>query len=114
MNLTEFKKAFTEVRKRGWVKSLRRGPTGIGHTLEQILGLEENNIAFPDLGLIELKSHRIGSSSLITLFTFNRKAWKMKPLDAVKKYGTLDKDGRLGLYFTMSPPPKQKIIGEGA
>jgi hypothetical protein len=42
---------------------------------------------------------------MITLFTFNRNVWKMKPLDAVRKYGTLDENGRLGLYFTMSGTP---------
>ncbi len=105
MTLEEFKEAFARLREEGWVPSARRGPTGIGHTLEQYLGLEENNITMPDLGNIELKAHRIGSSSMITLFTFNRKAWRMKPLDAVRKYGTPDQNGRLGLYFTMSRTP---------
>jgi len=97
MTITQFKKAFEELKKKGWVESRRRGPTGVGHTLEQLIGLEENNIALPDLGKVELKAHRAKSSSMITLFTFNRKAWKMKPLDAVRKYGTPDKNGRLGL-----------------
>jgi hypothetical protein len=42
---------------------------------------------------------------MITLFTFNRKVWKMKPLEAIKKYGAPDENGRLGLYFTMSRAP---------
>ncbi len=42
---------------------------------------------------------------MITLFTFNRKSWKMKPLKAIRKYGTPDINGRMGLYFTMSPTP---------
>lgn len=29
----------------------------------------------------------------------------MKPLEAIRKYGTLDANGRLGMYFTMSPTP---------
>lgn len=105
MTVNEFKKEFAKIKKIGWVESHRKGPTGIGHTLEQILGLDENNIALPDLTEIELKAHRANSSSMITLFTFNRKAWRMKPLDAVLKYGTPDKNGRLGLYFTMSRTP---------
>ncbi len=105
MTLSEFSKAFAKIKKAGWVQSKRKGPTGIGQTLEQLLGLGENNIALPDLGKVELKAHRIGSSSMISLFTFNRKVWKMKPLDAVKKYGTPDANGRLGLYFTMSRTP---------
>jgi hypothetical protein len=84
---------------------MRRGPTGVGHTLEQCLGLTENNVAVPDLGDVELKAHRDNVASLITLFTFNRKAWVMKPLSAIRTYGTLDENSRLGLYFTMSQTP---------
>ena len=105
ITLAEFVKKFASIKKQGWVPSARRGPTGIGQTLEQLLALKENNIALPDLGTVELKAHRIGSSSLITLFTFNRKAWKMKPLDAIRQYGTPDENGRLGLYYTMSRTP---------
>jgi hypothetical protein len=50
----------------------------------------------------ELKAHRSDANNLITLFTFNNKAWKMPPLEAVKAYGSLDRDGRQGLYYTMS------------
>ena len=105
ITLNVFKKTFARIKNAGWIQSKRKGPTGIGQTLEKLLGLDENNIALPDLGRVELKAHRIGSSSMITLFTFNRKAWKMKPLDAVRKYGTPDQNGRLGLYFTMSRTP---------
>lgn len=105
MTLEEFQRKFSEIRELGFVETKRRGPTGIGHTLEQLLGLTENNIALPDFGDIELKAHRSSSPSLITLFTFNRKAWIMNPEAAVRKYGTPDSTGRLGLYFTMSLTP---------
>ncbi|MEM3851449.1 MAG: MvaI/BcnI family restriction endonuclease [Methanomassiliicoccales archaeon] len=87
------------------MKSMRRGSTGIGFTLESHLGICENNLFSPDLGNIELKAHREGSQSMITLFTFNGAAWEMEPLKAVKKYGTEDVNGRIGLYFTMSRFP---------
>jgi hypothetical protein len=105
MKLTEFQKKFKALRKKGWVKTHRKGPTGVGHTLEQELGMTENNIAGSDFKFAELKAHRLNSSSLITLFTFNRKVWKIKPIDAVKKYGTPDENGRLGIYFTMGQTP---------
>ena len=108
MMLREFKRKFEEVKKKGWIKSLRRGPTGVGHTLQELLGIAEDNIALPDLHSAELKAHRVGTNNMITLFTFNRKAWKMKPLDAIRKYGTPDKNGRLGLYFTMSLKPNSQ------
>ena len=105
MDINTFKLKFEEIKAKGYVPSLRNGSTGIGHTLEQLLGLDENNIALPDIDHIELKAHRANSNSLITLFTFNHKAWQMKPLDAVRKYGSLDKNGRQGLYYTMSQRP---------
>jgi hypothetical protein len=105
LDLKEFKIKFTEIREQGFYKSMRKGPTGVGHTLEQCLGLTENNIAVPDLGDVELKAHRDSVTSLITLFTFNRKAWVMEPLSAIRAYGTPDQNGRLGLYFTMSQQP---------
>jgi hypothetical protein len=106
MTIDEFRKAFDDLRTRGFIPATRRGPTGIGHTLETALDLRENNLALPDLGLVELKAHRENSPSMVTLFTFNRNAWVMNPLAAVRRYGTLDKvNDRLGLYFTMSLTP---------
>ncbi len=105
MNLSEFTDRFQKLRAKGFIKSKRPGPTGIGYTLETELGIKENNIALPDLGDVELKAHRHGQNTLITLFTFNRKAWKIKAIEAVRKYGSLDKDGRTGLYYTMNLIP---------
>ncbi len=105
MTVDEFQEVFGQVRAMGWVPSQRKGSTGVGHTLERLLSLKENNIASPDLGAIELKARRSHSGSMVTLFTFNRKVWRMKPIEAIRKYGTPGTDGRLGLYFTMSPTP---------
>lgn len=105
MTLDEFKEKFAEIKKMGFIRSKRGGPTGIGYTLETELGIEENNIALPDIENAELKAHRIKNKGLITLFTFNNKVWKIPPLEAIKKYGSKDKDGRLGLYYTMSLKP---------
>ena len=44
-------------------------------------------------------------TGMTTLLTFNNKAWQMNPLEAIKKYGSLDKDGRLGMYYTMELKP---------
>jgi hypothetical protein len=108
LTLEEFQTAFHRIKQRGFIESKRRGPTGIGHLLETLLGITEDNIDLPDLHNAELKAHRIGSNSMITLFTFNRKAWKMNPLKAIRRYGTPDKDERLGLYFTMSLTPNSQ------
>ena len=105
MDINQFIEKFKKIEMEGPVKSGRRGPTGVGMTLESLLGIAENNISLPDLDGIELKAHRDSSTNMITLFTFNRGAWIMDPLEAVKKYGSPDKNGRLGLYYTMSFAP---------
>lgn len=105
MTIDEFKTKFVSIKAMGFVQSTRKGPTGVGHTLETLLGIKENNIYHPDIEGIEIKAHRTKANNLITLFTFNRKAWKIPPLQAVKKYGSLDKNGRVGLYYTMSLKP---------
>lgn len=105
MKLEQFVTKFKKLKAKGFVPSTRKGPTGIGHTLETQLGLKENNIALPDIHEVEIKAHRTNSNNMITLFTFNRKVWKMPPLEAIKKYGSLDKNGRKGLYYTMSLKP---------
>ena len=53
----------------GWIPNGRHGNVGgIGNTLEDILGLKENNLPIPNAAEWELKTQRIHSSSLTTLF----------------------------------------------
>jgi len=105
MTIKEFAEKFKKIKKKGFVPSMRKGPTGIGYTLETLLNIGENNNAHPDIEGAELKAHRTKGNSMITLFTFNNKVWKMQPLEAIKIYGNLDKNGRQGLYYTMSLKP---------
>ncbi len=58
------------IEKMGFVKTHRSGNTGIGKTLEDLLGIKENNIPLHDIAdVAELKTGRQGSSSMLTLFT---------------------------------------------
>ncbi len=102
MTLEEFRKRFNEIRDMGFVQSLRKGSTGVGYTFEELLGIEENNIALPDIENVEIKTHRENTNSMLTLFTFNKNAWKVNPLTAIDDYGSVDKTGRLGMYYTLS------------
>ena len=101
----KFQKKLKKIRNKGFIPSKRKGPTGIGYTLECELGITENNISIPDLGFAELKSHRENHTGLVTLFTFNNKAWKIKPLSAIEKYGSYDKNNRKGMYYTITQKP---------
>ncbi|MCA1901939.1 MAG: MvaI/BcnI family restriction endonuclease [Candidatus Hydrogenedens sp.] len=58
-----------EIKKMGWIKTHRAGNTGVGKTLEDLLGIAENNVPGPNAAMIELKSARKNVSSMLTLFT---------------------------------------------
>lgn len=105
LTIDEIRARLSKIKQMGYVKTMRTGNTGVGFTLESLLEIEENNISSPDLGDIELKAVREGHKGMITLLTFNKGAWKMDPLAAIKKYGSKDGDGRLGMYYTMSMTP---------
>ncbi|MDR3256992.1 MAG: MvaI/BcnI family restriction endonuclease [Endomicrobium sp.] len=49
MNISEFQNKFKEIKDIGFVRSKRSGATGIGYTLETLLGISENNNAKPDI-----------------------------------------------------------------
>lgn len=58
-----------KIRNKGWILGARKGNHGsIGNTLEDLLGIEENNLPIPNAAEWELKSRRANSTSLVTLF----------------------------------------------
>jgi len=70
MNLKTLKKKLQNIKKQGVVKSHRVGDTGIGKTLEDLLGIKENNIPLHDISdVAELKAYRKDATSMLTLFT---------------------------------------------
>lgn len=69
MDLDELRKKLIEIKNKGFIKANRTSDTGIGKTLEDLLGICENNLAIPDAGQFEIKSKRIESDSMLTLAT---------------------------------------------
>lgn len=67
--LDDFIREYTKIKATGWITTHRSGPTGVGKTLEDLLGIPENNVHEPDFGEYELKSCRINSNSMLTMFT---------------------------------------------
>ena len=129
MDITPLKEKLSEINRMGYVVSLRKGNTGIGYTLETLLGVVENNLRSPDLGNIELKetlfgvaenslgysdlgnielkSRRIKSTSLLTMFTFNDSIWKIEQEALIKQYGYY-RNGRWALYTTAKNKPNNR------
>lgn len=58
-----------EIRDMGWIENARSGNVGgVGNTIEDILGIAENNLPIPNAAEWELKCQKINTSSLTTLF----------------------------------------------
>lgn len=57
-----------EITEIGWVENSRPGnPGGVGNTLEDLLGIRENNLRTRDAGEFEIKSQRMNGGALTTL-----------------------------------------------
>jgi hypothetical protein len=88
-----------EIRAMGWIQSRRHGNVGgVGNTLEDLLGIEENNLPIPNAAEWELKCQRINAraraGSLVTLFHMepSPQAMKFVPAIFLPQYGWAHKD----------------------
>lgn len=75
---------------RGWIPNARHGNDGgIGNTLEDLLGITENNLPIPNAAEWELKSQRLNTSALTTLFHIepSPRAVHFVPQVGLLKYG---------------------------
>lgn len=92
-----------------FIESMRAGDTGIGATLETLLGIKCNSSKAPDYKGIEIKSsrhdpNRVGAANRVNLFS-QVPDWKTSPVEKainmLKQYGYV-KDNRLQLYCSLS------------
>ena len=83
-------KKLKAIRAQGWILSGRQGNAGgVGNTLEDLLGITENNLPIPNAAEWELKCQRLHTSSLTTLFHIepSPRALKFVPAVLLPKYG---------------------------
>ncbi len=79
-----------EISAMGWIPNVRRGNAGsIGNTLEDLLGIKENNLPIPNAAEWELKTQRTNTTSLTTLFHIepSPRALRFVPQVLLPKYG---------------------------
>jgi len=79
-----------QIRDMGWIPNARPGNDGgIGNTLEDLLGIEENNLPIPNASEWELKCQRLNTKSLVTLFHMepSPRALKFVPAILLPQYG---------------------------
>jgi len=100
ITLRKLKEQLEKIKALGFVKTHRAHDTGIGKTLEDLLGIKENNLRLPDAGDVELKAKRIDSGSVLTVAT---KSPEPKGINKVlfEKYKYLDKEGKYNLHSTV-------------
>lgn len=82
--------ALNRIRDQGWIQTARSGNDGgVGNTLEDLLGIKENNLPLPNAGEWEVKGQRADTTSLITLFHMepSPRAFKFVPKILLPHYG---------------------------
>lgn len=112
----ELLKKLSGISAMGFVDSMRAGPTGIGFTLETLLGISANSNRAPDYKGIELKSGRVSAKgparNRSTLFSQVPK-WEISRLksgrEILDSYGYLNPTkNRTQLYCSVSSTPNSQ------
>lgn len=110
--LEDFKNEMDKISEKGWIKTHRSGSTGIGKTLEDLLGIQENNASEPDFGVYELKASRSNDNSMLTLFTKSP-----QPIGSntklLEKYGYDGENNKKILHSTLSAKNSTNISNTG-
>lgn len=83
-------RALVDIRTQGWIPTGRKNNDGgVGNTLEDLLGIEENNLPIPNAAEWELKAQKKGTASLVTLFHMepSPRAFKFVPKILLPQFG---------------------------
>ena len=88
------------IKAKGFIKTHRAHDTGIGKTLEDLLGVKENNLRLPDVGDVELKAKRLDSMSMLTLVTKSPEPRGVNKI-LFESYKYLDEENCYSLHCTV-------------
>ena len=88
--LEQLKQEFTKIKNMGYVKSTRKGVTGVGKTFEDLIGKSEDTKSIPDYHGIEIKTKIGYSKSYTTLFNLTPEG-ELETQRLCKDYGYPDK-----------------------
>lgn len=102
-NIIELYKQFLKIKNKGYIKTKRKGSTGIGYTFENLLNKNEDNFSIPDYNGIEIKTIRRNSRQQLHLFTATPDGDFLFPINRIiKKVGYPDKTNPKNKIFMMS------------
>jgi hypothetical protein len=102
------------IRNRGWIETSRALNDGnVGNVLEDLLGIEENNLPIPNAAEWELKTQRKATNSLLTLFHMepSPRALKFVPSVLLPYYGWPHQDA--GLNYPTNERSFRQTIRSG-
>jgi len=108
---SELMERLRSVSRLGYVSSMRTGPTGVGFTLETLLGIEANSSKAPDFRGIELKASRTRDGGLATTRTtlFSKtpdwRASRYSAIQLLQKFGRPNDAGRKQIYCSLRNEP---------
>ena len=101
-DIKKLTKEFENIKKLGWIKSKRKGTTGIGYTFETLLGKIEENFEIPDYNSIEIKTKHKYSKGYITLFNCNPDGDILFPIERIlNQFGCEDKNNYKKFNFSI-------------
>lgn len=100
-----------KIKESGFQKTHRVGNTGIGKTLEDLLGIEENNVAGPNGHQTELKSSRKNTTSMVTLFTLSPKPRRINS-KLLEKFGRDSDKGSKQLHTTINAITRNTVYSK--
>ncbi|WP_020395390.1 MvaI/BcnI family restriction endonuclease [Thiolinea disciformis] len=103
-----------KIRGQGWIETTRPLNDGnVGNLLEDLLGIDENNLPIPNATEWELKTQRKASNSLLTLFHMepSPRALKFVPKILLPHYGWTHQDA--GINYTINEKSFRQTIRAG-
>ena len=99
-SISDLQKEFERIKKMGWIKEKRKGPSSIGYTFEVMLKKEEENFPIPDFGDIEIKTMNTKAKHNLHLFNLTPDGDYVFPIKRILDIlGYPDKDN-----------PKNKVL----
>lgn len=108
---SELLEKLRDISKQGFIRTLRPGPTGVGFTLESMLGIRANPNKRPDYKGIEIKTgrtNRRGQPSVRTSLFSLVPDWSRSDYSAIgllHAYGKTNSSGRRQIYCSLGPSP---------
>ncbi|MDI1495111.1 MAG: hypothetical protein K8823_417 [Cenarchaeum symbiont of Oopsacas minuta] len=106
-------KELEKIKERGYIKTHRANDTGIGKTLEDLLGIEENNFPGPNGDHTELKSIRRNSGGMLSLFTKSPEPFGSNSI-LLDDFGIIRDDGKKRLHTTVNAQKRNTLDGKDA